>query len=195
MGITLLRKKRSLINMAFEFEILNFFQELHTPVLTWIMRAASRLGDVGFIWILLAVILLLIPKTRKIGMLVSVALILDVITCNLILKPLVARTRPYDVNTAIELLIAAPKDFSFPSGHTAASFAAVSALWFAKEKKFWIPALVLAVLIAFSRMYFYVHYPTDVLGGALLGILCGWMADKLLAWGKKEKNHVQGNAD
>ena len=128
--------------MAFEFEILNFFQELHTPVLTWIMRAASRLGDVGFIWILLAVILLLIPKTRKIGMLVSVALILDVITCNLILKPLVARTRPYDVNTAIELLIAAPKDFSFPSGHTAASFAAVSALWFAKEKKFWIPALV-----------------------------------------------------
>lgn len=195
MGITLLRKKRSLINMAFEFEILNFFQELHTPVLTWIMRAASRLGDAGFIWILLAVILLLIPKTRKIGMLVSVALILDVITCNLILKPLVARTRPYDVNTAIELLIAAPKDFSFPSGHTAASFAAVSALWFAKEKKFWIPALVLAVLIAFSRMYFYVHYPTDVLGGALLGILCGWMADKLLAWGKKEKNHVQGNAD
>ena len=181
--------------MAFEFEILNFFQELHTPVLTWIMRAASRLGDVGFIWILLAVILLLIPKTRKIGMLVSVALILDVITCNLILKPLVARTRPYDVNTAIELLIAAPKDFSFPSGHTAASFAAVSALWFAKEQKFWIPALVLAVLIAFSRMYFYVHYPTDVLGGALLGILCGWMADKLLAWGKKEKNHVQGNAD
>ena len=73
--------------MAFEFEILNFFQELHTPVLIWIMRAASRLGDAGFIWILLAVILLLIPKTRKIGMLVSVALILDVITCNLILKP------------------------------------------------------------------------------------------------------------
>lgn len=174
--------------MAFEFEILNFFQELHTPVLTWIMRAASRLGDAGFIWILLAVILLLIPKTRKIGMLVSVALILDVITCNLILKPLVARTRPYDVNTAIELLIAAPKDFSFPSGHTAASFAAVSALWFTKEKKFWIPALVLAVLIAFSRMYFYVHYPTDVLGGALLGIFCGWMADKLLAWGKKKKS-------
>lgn len=174
--------------MAFEFEILNFFQELHTPVLTWIMRAASRLGDAGFIWILLAVILLLIPKTRKIGMLVSVALILDVITCNLILKPLVARTRPYDVNTAIELLIAAPKDFSFPSGHTAASFAAVSALWFTKEKKFWIPVLVLAVLIAFSRMYFYVHYPTDVLGGALLGIFCGWMADKLLAWGKKKKS-------
>lgn len=166
--------------MTFEFKILDSIQELHTPILTGIMRIASKLGDMGFVWILLAVILLLFPKTRKAGVLVTAALILDVITCNVILKPLIARTRPYDVNTAIELLIAAPKDFSFPSGHTAASFASVSALWFAGKKKLWVPALVLAVLIACSRMYFYVHYPTDVLCGALLGTGCGYMAYKLL---------------
>lgn len=173
--------------MAFEFEILDWFQQLHTPILTWIMKLASRLGDAGFIWVLLAVILLFVPRTRKVGVMVTVALILDMITCNMILKPLVARTRPYDVNTAIELLIRAPKDFSFPSGHTAASFAAVSALGFAKEEKLWIPSLVLAVLIGISRMYFYVHYPTDVLAGMLLGILCGWAAAKVVSYLKKRK--------
>lgn len=173
--------------MTFEFEILDWFQQLHTPVLTRIMKFASRLGDAGFIWILLGVILLLIPKTRKVGALVTVALILDVVTCNMLLKPLVARTRPYDVNTSIELLVRAPKDFSFPSGHTAASFAAFAALWFAKEKKLWVPALVLAVLIAISRMYFYVHYPTDVLAGVLLGIFCGWAAAKIVSCREKKK--------
>ena len=68
-----------------------------------------------------------------------------------------------------------PTDYSFPSGHTAASFAAVTALFFAKEK-YRYPALVLAVLIAFSRLYLYVHYPTDILGGILVGILCGVIA-------------------
>lgn len=130
----------------------------------------------------------MIPKTRKVGILVSVALLLDVLTCNVILKPLIARTRPYDVNTAVELLIRAPRDYSFPSGHTAASFAAAAALWFADKKKLAIPALVLAVLIAFSRMYFYVHYPTDVLGGAILGMVCGWLSYKLLSQKMEENN-------
>lgn len=174
--------------MLFEFEFLDFLQTMHTPLITKIMKAASKLGDAGFIWILLAAVLLMIPKTRKVGILVSVALLLDVLTCNVILKPLIARTRPYDVNTAVELLIRAPRDYSFPSGHTAASFAAAAALWFADKKKLAIPALVLAVLIAFSRMYFYVHYPTDVLGGAILGMVCGWLSYKLLSQKMKENN-------
>lgn len=174
--------------MPFEFEFLDFLQTMHTPLITKIMKAASKLGDAGFIWILLAAVLLMIPKTRKVGILVSVALLLDVLTCNVILKPLIARTRPYDVNTAVELLIRAPRDYSFPSGHTAASFAAAAALWFADKKKLAIPALVLAVLIAFSRMYFYVHYPTDVLGGAILGMVCGWLSYKLLSQKMKENN-------
>ena len=97
----------------------------------------------------------------------------DVIVCNGILKNLFARTRPFDVNEAVQLLITAPKDFSFPSGHTAASFAAVAALYFTGEKKPWKVSLVLAVLIAFSRMYLYVHYPTDILGGVLVGLGAG----------------------
>lgn len=174
--------------MPFEFEFLDFLQTMHTPLITKIMKAASKLGDAGFVWILLTGVLLMIPKTRKVGILVSVALLLDVLTCNVILKPLIARTRPYDVNTAVELLIRAPRDYSFPSGHTAASFAAAAALWFADKKKLAIPALVLAVLIAFSRMYFYVHYPTDVLGGAILGMVCGWLSYKLLSQKMEENN-------
>ena len=132
------------------------------------MLGITHLGDAGIFWIVLAVILLLIPKTRKSGLIVAAALCIDVIVCNGILKNLFARTRPFDVNEAVQLLITAPKDFSFPSGHTAASFAAVAALYFAGKKKLWKVSLVLAVLIAFSRMYLYVHYPTDILGGVLV---------------------------
>lgn len=168
--------------MPFEFQILDFFQQLHTPILDKLMVLVSGLGDKGAVWILLAAVLLIIPKTRKTGVLVAAALVFDIILCNGIIKPLAARIRPYDVNTAVEVLVAKPKDFSFPSGHTAASFAASSALWLAKEKWLWKPAFMLAVLIALSRMYLYVHYPTDVLCGAILGILCGGLAKKICSY-------------
>lgn len=156
-----------------ELRILDFLQTIHTPLLDKILAFITSLGNAGIIWIVLAVVLLILPKTRKTGIIVAAALLMDLILCNLILKNLVARVRPYDVNTAIAILIKKPLDFSFPSGHTAASFAAMTALFLAKMKKAWIAALVLAVLIAFSRLYFYVHYPTDVLGGAVVGILSG----------------------
>lgn len=95
------------------------------------------------------------------------------------LKPLIARIRPFDVNSAIQLIVAKPHDYSFPSGHTAASFTAVMALYLAGEKKLWKIALVLAVLIAFSRLYLYVHYPTDVLGGIITGAIAGYIGYKL----------------
>ena len=156
-----------------ELRFQDFLQTIHTPLLDKILAFITSLGNAGIIWIVLAVVLLILPKTRKTGIIVAAALLMDLILCNLILKNLVARVRPYDVNTAIAILIKKPLDFSFPSGHTAASFAAMTALFLAKMKKAWIAALVLAVLIAFSRLYFYVHYPTDVLGGAVVGILSG----------------------
>lgn len=156
-----------------ELRFLDFLQTIHTPLLDKILAFITSLGNAGIVWIVLAVVLLILPKTRKTGIIVAAALLMDLILCNLILKNLVARVRPYDVNTAIAILIKKPLDFSFPSGHTAASFAAMTALFLAKMKKAWIAALVLAVLIAFSRLYFYVHYPTDVLGGAIVGILSG----------------------
>lgn len=108
----------------------------------------------------------------------ALSLILEALCCNIILKPLVARLRPFEMNTAVQLVIEKPLDFSFPSGHTGAAFAVVSALYFCKNRG-WIPALVMAVLIAFSRLYLYVHYPTDVLAGALLGMTAGWIAYRL----------------
>lgn len=164
-----------------EFAILDALQKLHTPILTAVMKVITSLGDAGIIWILLALVLLLIPKTRKTGAVVAIALVLDLLLCNVLLKNLIARIRPYEVKTMVEILIRKPLDYSFPSGHTAASFAATSALFFEnnRDKRLWVSALVLAVLIAFSRLYFYVHYPTDVLGGAVIGMLCGYLAAKI----------------
>ena len=169
--------------MSFELEILNQLQKLHTPVLDKIMVFITNLGSAGIIWIILTVVCLIIPRTRKVGWVMAASLIVDLILCNGILKNLVARTRPCDVNKSIQLLIKRPWDYSFPSGHTAASFASVTALYLAGEKKIWVPALVLAVLIAFSRLYLYVHYPTDVLGGMIIGIAAGaigyWLVKKV----------------
>ena len=169
--------------MNIELSILDWFQTLHTPFLDKIMVFITRLGDAGIIWIVLSIVLLLIPKTRKSGVVMVAALVVDVILCNIVLKNLVARTRPYDVNTGVHLLVAKLHDYSFPSGHTAASFASVTALYLAGEKKLWKFALVLACLIAISRLYLYVHYPTDVLGGILFGVISGYLGyRKVLKW-------------
>ena len=157
-----------------EIHILDMIQNLRTPIGDVVVPLITRLGDAGIIWIILTVLLLIIPKTRKTGVIMLAALLADVLLCNVVIKNLVARTRPFDVNTAVQLLVAKPRDYSFPSGHTAASFASVTALYLAGEKKMWKAALVLAVLIALSRLYLYVHYPTDVLGGMLLGCLAGY---------------------
>ena len=175
--------------MGIEFRILDWIQSIRTPFGDVVMPLISSLGNAGMIWILLAVVLLLIPRTRRSGAIVLAALCLEVLLCNVLLKHIFARIRPCDVNTAVQLLIPRPHDFSFPSGHTAASFAAASALYFAGEKKLFGSAVILAVLIAFSRLYLYVHYPTDILGGIAVGILTGYMG--MCAWRKSEQLRVK----
>lgn len=158
-----------------ELKILDFIQTLRNPILDKMMLLFTSLGNGGIIWLLLVVILICIPKTRKTGVMVMLALVLDVLLCSGLLKHLFARIRPCDVNTSIQLLIPRPTDYSFPSGHTSVSFSVVAALYLAKEKKLFIPSLLIAIMISFSRMYLYVHYPTDILGGIVLGILCGYL--------------------
>lgn len=181
--------------MTIELWILDALQGLHNPVMDQVMVCISTLGNAGMIWIVLAVVLLFGKKTRPLGCVLAAALLVDVVLCNAILKHLFARPRPFTVNTMVELLVAKPKDYSFPSGHTAASFTAVSALWCAKERRglFW-GVLVLAVLIAFSRMYLYVHFPTDILGGVAVGLLAGFAGARLVAW-IRNRIHRQENAD
>ena len=166
--------------MSFELNILDWFQTLHTPMLDKFMTSVTKLGNAGIFWIILTVIFLIIPKMRKTGVIMAAALLTDLLICNVFLKNLVARIRPYDVNTTVELLVAKLHDYSFPSGHTAASFASVTALYLAGEKRLWIAALVISCMIAVSRLYLYVHYPTDVLGGIIFGCLSGWIGYRIV---------------
>lgn len=166
--------------MEIEFQVLDFIQGLRTPFADRFMSAITTLGDNGIIWIVLTGILLLIPKKRYVGVTLMVALILDLLICNVIMKNLIARTRPFDINTSIELLIAIPKDFSFPSGHTAASVVATVVLYFRKQKILWMVAALLTLFIAFSRMYLYVHFPSDILGGAIIGAVIGYLGYRIV---------------
>ncbi len=158
-----------------ELFILDFIQaHCRSAALDVFFPAVTKFGDAGLFWIAVCAVLILFPHKRKTGIAVVFAFALDVIICNIFLKNLCARPRPYNYRPELELLVARLSDYSFPSGHTALSFTAVSTLFFRKEK-LWIPALVLAILIAFSRLYLFVHFPTDVLAGAVFGVVFGYL--------------------
>ena len=171
----------------FDLPILRWIaSNLHSAFGDAVMPIITLLGDAGIFWIAIAAILLFIPKTRKIGLSMGAALLMGLLICNVTLKPLVARIRPYDYElqhfqTQIPLLVEGLHDFSFPSGHTIASFEAATVILL-YNKKWGIAAMVLAALIAFSRLYLYVHYPTDVLASVALGIgiafLGRWLVEK-----------------
>lgn len=158
--------------LGLDSSILLWIQEfVRNAFLTPVFVIITRLGNSGAIWLVISVIMLLFKKSRKVGIMSLAALLGSFLIDNVLLKNLVARTRPYEVITGLQLLIEKQSDFSFPSGHTGSSFAAAVILYRELPKKWGIPALVLAVLIGFSRLYLGVHYPTDVICGALIGSL------------------------
>lgn len=158
-----------------DVNILYYVQDnLRGEILNTIVSIFTSLGNYGLIWILFTLALLIYPKTRKIGITCALALILELIICNGILKNIFARTRPYDAFENIRCLVPPQRDYSFPSGHTASSFAAVvPALADKKTRHIGVFALIVAVLMALSRIYVCVHYPSDVIGGVVVGLLCG----------------------
>ena len=158
--------------MPFEFTILDTIQGLRTPAFDNFILLITSLAN--YVWYILIIGLLLNKPTRKLGVILAVAMILQYLVNGGILKNLFARVRPCNLDTTVELLIKRPKGFSFPSGHSAAAFCAVGVLYGAKINRLLWPAFILACLIAFSRLYLYVHFPTDVLAGALCGFLIGY---------------------
>lgn len=154
--------------------ILNYIQSnIRNSLLDDIMPFITSLGNLSFIWIISGLILFSVKKYRKYGCMMFLSLILCALIGNITLKPLVARVRPFDAYPLIDgLLIKAPYDYSFPSGHTMCSFASSAVLLYF-NKKIGALALILSILIAFSRLYLYVHYPSDVLAGIIIGIVNG----------------------
>lgn len=149
------------------------------------MRVITSLGDGGVFWILLALIFLCFKKTRRMGAAMAISLIISTLITNVTLKPLINRPRPYELRT-IEGLDTSllPGDASFPSGHTTVSFSGAFALFW-QNKKAGVPALALATLIAFSRLYFYLHHPTDILGGILVGLVASLLSRLILPYAEK----------
>jgi undecaprenyl-diphosphatase len=169
--------------VSFDLPILDWIQaNLQSGLMDAIWPIITMFGDAGIFWMIWATLLLFIPKYRRTGLGMWFALAMGLLICNITLKPLVGRMRPYDfqiqelgktwndILVGGKLLVETPHDFSFPSGHTIASFEAATVLLL-NSPVMGIPAMILAIAIAFSRMYLYVHYPTDVIFSIFAGIL------------------------
>ena len=184
--------------ISFDLPVLDWIQaNLKSSIMDTVMPIITVFGDAGIFWMVIAALLFIFPKTRRTGLGMAIAMMIGLIVCNVTLKPLVARIRPYDLQAelgvTIQLLGERMHDFSFPSGHTIASFEA-AVVMLKNSKKLGIPAMILAILISFSRLYLYVHYPTDVIASVILGTLFALIGNALagliapkLRFGKKGK--------
>ncbi|MCM1284172.1 MAG: phosphatase PAP2 family protein [Muribaculaceae bacterium] len=161
--------------MDWEFALLYGLQEMHNPMLDKIMVALSTLGNAGTVWILTGVLLLFTKEHKKAGVQMLAAMAFVFVVGNLILKNLAARDRPCWIDPGVALLVKSPGDYSFPSGHTMNGFVSAVSL-FCIDRRTW-PALLLAGAIAFSRLYLFVHFPTDVLAGLVIGVGAALLVD------------------
>lgn len=175
--------------------ILLFIQNyLRFPILHPVMRFFSFLGEVGWFWIALILVLLIFKKTRRAGIAAAISLVITFCIIRFGIKPLVGRVRPYNDFADLIPLGAIPSDLSFPSGHTATAFAVVLVLQRMLPNKFSVPLIILATLVSVSRLYNCVHYPTDVLCGFLIGYfvsqIVAFVAIQSKKGGKQEKAKV-----
>ena len=178
--------------MDMDSRILLFFQDVvRDPVLTPVFTVITTLGNGAVIWILISLCLLLSKKTQKTAFMCAVAMLVSLLVNNLALKNIVGRIRPYEMVQGLIPLIGRPGDYSFPSGHTCASFAAAGVYWRMLPKKFGIPLVILAAMIAFSRLYVGVHYPTDVLAGLLIGLFAAWAARHMQKYVRSHRKKVE----
>ena len=168
-----------------ELDLLHWFQSIHNSVLDFIVPKITFLGNAGWFWMVVILVLLILPYNRKMGFQAFISLLMTFIICNLILKPSLMRCRPCWLEPEVQLLVKVPHDFSFPSGHSNASFAVATAI-LTRNKKLGIPAIILAAAIAVSRLYVFVHWPTDVLAGTIIGICGGISSFFIVNWLEKK---------
>ncbi|WP_234124131.1 phosphatase PAP2 family protein [Clostridium hydrogenum] len=159
------------INIFDNYILLNIKKHIENKYLDRLMPLITYMGNLGIIWIAMALILILNKPYRSIGNIVIITLIISTIVGEGIVKHIVKRMRPCNIHNELNLLITKPISYSFPSGHTLSSFAVAEVLsrYFGQYK---ILFIAIALLIAISRLYLYVHYPTDVIAGIVIGILC-----------------------
>ncbi|MCI5840190.1 MAG: phosphatase PAP2 family protein [Peptoniphilaceae bacterium] len=171
----------------FEINILNQIQLFRNPYLDTFFSKITIFGDLAILWIVIAIIFYNTKEFKFTAKTMFVTMIWSTLICNLILKNIFLRTRPFVVNQNINLISLPPFDTSFPSGHTFFSFASVTCIFMCTKSKFLkIFTLVFAILISFSRIYLYFHYPSDVIFGALIGIIVAYVNVKYMI--KREKN-------
>lgn len=164
------------LDMAF----IKFIYPFKWNFITKIMIFFTWLGNHGVIWLLLCLLLLLSKKYRKLGILSLISLGICALIVNVSLKPLIQRARPFEEINGIILLIKTPLDRSFPSGHTAASFTMVY-IFFRHIRRFFLPIVITAIMISISRLYLNVHYPTDIIASIIIGLLSGFLGEKLFS--------------
>lgn len=175
--------------MDTEFAILNYIQDNYKNLMfDNISRILAFVGEMSMIWVVFTIICLFVRKYRRMGLSLAANLIFNVIAANAIMKTIVARPRPCTLNTTVELITKVPFDASFPSGHTLYAFGAATII-FIYNKWLGILAYIFAIIMGLSRMYAYVHFPTDVLFGAIFGILfaiTSYILEQMI-FGKKTK--------
>lgn len=165
---------------SFEIGILDAIQKLSTPGLDKFMVTITSLGNMSIIWIAFIIIFLSTKEYKTMGKVMVLGFILNLIIVNLLLKNIFARVRPFNIVNHADLFIPTLKDGSFPSGHTSYAFTIFTiVLFMAKKKSLKVLTGILAVLIAFSRLYLYVHFPTDVIGGTIIGFILAILAMKI----------------
>ena len=165
---------------TYDWAVLHWIHNtLSCPVLDYLMPKITELGNGGMIWIMIGFVLIVTKRYRRYGLIMIIGLVLGVMVGNVFLKNLIERSRPCWTDHSVALLIANPSDYSFPSGHTLASVIAATILTLS-NKKFGYIAIPLAVLIAFSRLYLYVHFPSDVLGAAIIGLTIGFFVFRVV---------------
>lgn len=163
-----------------DVQIMLWIQEnMRSEMMDTIMRFVTWIGDWMLLWSIILIVILVWKKQERSAKLITLSLALSFLFNQVVLKNIVRRHRPFVDHSTLQPLIEKPSSFSFPSSHSATSFAVASAIHWCKIKGY-IFGYVLAILIAFSRVYLNVHYPSDILVGAVVGIVSTMIAERIL---------------